>query len=202
MWGVNISLKSLDAALADFIKSRFYFSESFELVGNYKKKMLAILYSWIWYKKAKLQNLKYMFLCKISNLQFFVPVLAWAGYWDCTQINLCTEINWCFGILQLLHTVWADDPSLKVYIIAIGLLLIPYSLIRNLVHLAPFAMFANVLNAVGLIIIFQYIVRGLLNQNTRPADKSYEKLPLYFGTALFTYEGIGLVSYFPISTNW
>lgn len=97
------------------------------------------------------------------------------------------------NVKQLLHTVWADDPSLKVYIIAIGLLLIPYSLIRNLVHLAPFAMFANVLNAVGLIIIFQYIVRGLPNQNTRPADKSYEKLPLYFGTALFTYEGIGLV---------
>lgn len=185
-------------------KSRFYFSESFELVGNYFKKMLFILFYVlaIWYKKAKLQNLKYMYLCKISNLQFFGPVLAWSGYWDCTQINWWTDINWCIGILQLLHTVWADDPSLKVYIIAIGLLLIPYSLIRNLVHLAPFAMFANVLNAVGLIIIFQYIVRGLPNQNTRPADKSYEKLPLYFGTALFTYEGIGLVGYFPISTNW
>lgn len=90
--------------------------------------------------------------------------------------------------------MWAGDPDIKIYIMAVALLLIPYCLIRNLVHLAPFAMFANVLNTIGLIIIFQYIFQGLPDQSVRPADKTYEKLPLYFGTALFTYEGIGLVS--------
>nr|XP_022326805.1 proton-coupled amino acid transporter 2-like [Crassostrea virginica] len=97
------------------------------------------------------------------------------------------------NIKQLLHTMWAGDPDIKIYIVAVALLLIPYCLIRNLVHLAPFAMFANVLNTIGLIIIFQYIFQGLPDQSVRPADKTYEKLPLYFGTALFTYEGIGLV---------
>lgn len=95
----------------------------------------------------------------------------------------------------MLHSIWSDDPSLTIYIIAVGVLLIPYCLIRNLVHLAPFATFANILNTVGLVIIFQYIVRDLPDQSIRPPDKSYEKLPLYFGTALFTYEGIGLVSW-------
>ncbi|XP_061165461.1 neutral amino acid uniporter 4-like isoform X1 [Saccostrea echinata] len=137
----------------------------------------------------------------LSSGPIFLRRFAGLGSFLINMFLMMTQFGFCCvyllfvatNVKQVLHSFWSGDPSLSVYIILIAAILIPYCLIRNLVHLAPFAMFANVLNTAGLVIIFQYIFRNLPDQSTRPADKSYEKLPLYFGTALFTYEGIGLV---------
>lgn len=73
--------------------------------------------------------------------------------------------------------------------------LIPYTFIKDLKHLAPFSVLANIMNFFGLAIIYQYLFRGLPNTDVRPSvTSSFTNLPLYFGTVIFSYEGIGLVS--------
>jgi proton-coupled amino acid transporter len=82
-----------------------------------------------------------------------------------------------------------------------GFLLIPMILlnyIRNLKYLAPFSMIANIFMGVGLAIIFYYIFRDPLPPISRPdinvGFSSWKQLPLYFGTAIYAFEGIGMVS--------
>ena len=94
-------------------------------------------------------------------------------------------------------------------------------------YLSPVSMLANLLQFVGLGIIFYYLVQGtihcgifrmsgvlihiLLNvPNAKCADlpftwerklfATWGQLPLYFGTAIYAFEGIGQYLYFsPIS---
>ncbi len=54
---------------------------------------------------------------------------------------------------------------------------------------------ANVMNVVGLVIILQYCVRDLPPIGSYPAFNSWSTLPLYFGTAIYAFEGIGVVSF-------
>ncbi len=60
---------------------------------------------------------------------------------------------------------------------------------------APFSLMANVMNVVGLVIILQYCVRDLPPIGSYPAFNSWSTLPLYFGTAIYAFEGIGVVSF-------
>ena len=73
-------------------------------------------------------------------------------------------------------------------------LLVPYAMIRKLKFLAPFSLLANVLTACGLVIIVQWCVRDLKPINELPQFNSWATLPLYFGTAVYAFEGIGVVS--------
>ena len=84
--------------------------------------------------------------------------------------------------------------SMTAYLAITTAVMIPYTFVRNLKTLAPFSTFANLLNFVGLIIIFQDLLRDFPDTSVRPAAKPFAKLPLYFGTAVYAYEGIGLVS--------
>lgn len=72
--------------------------------------------------------------------------------------------------------------------------------IRNLKYLAPFSMIANLFMGVGLAIIFFYIFREPLPPLSRPdisvGFATWRQLPLYFGTAIYAFEGIGMVSLF------
>lgn len=88
-----------------------------------------------------------------------------------------------------------------VYIVITTALIIPYTFVRDLKNLAPFSTFANLLNFVGLIIIFQDLFQGLPNPDKRPAYKPIDKLPLYFGTAIYAFEGIGLVCIVTVKIN-
>lgn len=74
-------------------------------------------------------------------------------------------------------------------------LLIPYSFVKNLRALAPFSMFANLLNVVGLVIVYLDITKDLPDTSTRPSFSSWSDMPMYFGTAIYAFEGIGLVCY-------
>jgi len=73
-------------------------------------------------------------------------------------------------------------------------LLIIFSLVRNLKYLAPFSMVANVLIATGMGITFYYIFYDLPSISDVPNFSSWSQLPLFFGTAIFALEGIGVVS--------
>jgi len=65
--------------------------------------------------------------------------------------------------------------------------------IRNLKYLSPISMLANILQFVGLGIIFYYLVQDLSYTWEVKYVASVGQLPLYFGTAIYAFEGIGVV---------
>jgi len=67
------------------------------------------------------------------------------------------------------------------------------NMIRNLKLLAPFMMVANVFMGVGLGIIFYYVLQDLPSVSERRDFSSLSQLPLYFGTAIYAFEGIGMI---------
>ncbi|CAC5408908.1 SLC36A [Mytilus coruscus] len=112
-----------------------------------------------------------------------------------TQIGFCCVylVFIAQNVKQVIDSFHKGSPPVFVYIVVTTALIIPYTFVRDLKHLAPFSTFANLLNFVGLIIIFQDLFQGLPNPNKRPAYKPIDNLPLYFGTAIYAFEGIGLV---------
>jgi len=67
-------------------------------------------------------------------------------------------------------------------------------MIRNLRLLAPVTVVATVCELYALAAVFYYIFKDPLPSiSSRPASVSLDKLPLFFGTAIFTFEGIGIV---------
>jgi proton-coupled amino acid transporter len=78
-----------------------------------------------------------------------------------------------------------------------GLLFVPFVLltfVRSLKYLSPISMIANILQALGTAIIFYFLLRELKPIEDRPYVAPVAKWPLYFGTAIYAFEGIGIVS--------
>ena len=88
------------------------------------------------------------------------------------------------------------DPGWN-YRIYIAILVLPVILIcsiRNLKYLSPFSILANILEFVGLGIIFYFIFsEPLPSTDSVPSFASPRKFPLFFGTAIFAFEGISVV---------
>lgn len=66
-------------------------------------------------------------------------------------------------------------------------------LIRNLKFLAPLSSIANVFMVLGIAITLYYTSTDLPEVPTKNYVAELHQLPLFFGTALFAFEGIGLV---------
>ncbi|XP_035216608.1 proton-coupled amino acid transporter 1-like isoform X3 [Stegodyphus dumicola] len=71
--------------------------------------------------------------------------------------------------------------------------MILFNFIRNLKKLSPASALANVLQSVGLIMVLYYLLQGHQSTNLDVYTSSLSKLPLYFGTAMYAFEGIGVV---------
>merc|ERR1719411_1570839 len=65
--------------------------------------------------------------------------------------------------------------------------------IRNLKYLSPISMLANILQMVGLGLVFFYLLQDLPVTWERKAYADWKQYPLYFGTAIYAFEGIGVV---------
>ncbi|XP_019755485.2 proton-coupled amino acid transporter-like protein CG1139 [Dendroctonus ponderosae] len=89
--------------------------------------------------------------------------------------------------------------DIRFYMAAMLPLLIFVNLIRNLKYLSPLSMLANILVATGIGITFYYIFSDLPSLDSQPAYESVTKLPMFFGTAIFALEGIGVVM--PLENN-
>lgn len=98
-------------------------------------------------------------------------------------------------VFQVIDVNFEVDLDLRIYMIALLPLLISMNLIRNLKYLAPFSMVANVLIGTGMGITFYYIFQDLPSVESRPQFSSLHQLPIFFGTAIFALEGIGVVSF-------
>lgn len=69
------------------------------------------------------------------------------------------------------------------------------SIIRNLKFIARLSAIANISAFTGLFTILYYCSIDLPPLSTRDAVGDWKTLPLYFGTSIFSLEGISLVSH-------
>lgn len=69
------------------------------------------------------------------------------------------------------------------------------ALVRNLKYLAPFSTVANVFMLLGLVITTYYTTQDLPPVSSRNYVATWSQFPLFFGTAVFAFEGIGLVRF-------
>lgn len=102
-------------------------------------------------------------------------------------------------MLQVADYYWQLDLDIRIYMVAMLVPLVLLNLVRNLKVLAPFSMVANLLIGTGMAITFYYIFQDLPHVSERPAFSTFHQLPLFFGTAIFALEGIGVVSTTPVN---
>lgn len=111
-----------------------------------------------------------------------------------TQLGFCC-VYFVF-VAQNLQQVFELSWGLVDYHIYMAVIL-PFLLalisIRDLKYLSPVSSFANFLQFVGLSIIFSYFFQDVPNIEDRKAFATWGQLPLYFGTAIYAFEGIGVI---------
>ena len=77
------------------------------------------------------------------------------------------------------------------------LLLLPFVILLNFIKslrtLSIASAAANLLQTTGLFIVFYNLIQDLPHVWERPAFVELSKFPLYMGTAIYAFEGIGLV---------
>lgn len=84
----------------------------------------------------------------------------------------------------------------------LAMLLVPLILlncVKSLKYLTPASLLASILTVSGLGITFFYMLQGLPHTSSVKAFSTWSQLPLYFGTAIYAFEGIGVV--LPLENN-
>jgi len=98
------------------------------------------------------------------------------------------------NIKPIVDTHFAPGWDYRIYIAILLLPVILICSIRNLKYLSPCSVLANILEFVGLGIIFYFIFENPLPDSASvPWFTSPEKFPIFFGTAIFAFEGISVV---------
>lgn len=111
----------------------------------------------------------------------------------------------CAGIIFTAENMYSFFQAvLKVRNLPIGIntfialqlvLLIPLGLIRNISKLGPAALLADVFILIGVVYIWQYDIRSLAEFGVNESVQLFSPstFPLTIGSAIFTFEGIGLI---------
>ncbi|XP_066147057.1 proton-coupled amino acid transporter-like protein pathetic isoform X1 [Euwallacea fornicatus] len=117
-----------------------------------------------------------------------------------TQLGFCC-VYFVFVAANLQEVVKHYYVDLPVYWYFIMLLvpLILLNWVKSLKYLTPASLFASLVMSTGLIITFFYMLQGLPPVSSINAFSSWGQLPLYFGTAVYAFEGIGVV--LPLENN-
>jgi len=118
-----------------------------------------------------------------------------------TDIFLCiTQLGFCcvyfVFVSQNIEQLFKPIIGELDYRAYMAMFLIPMLLlvsIRNLKYLSPVSMLANLLQFTGLGITFYYLFQDMPPITERKYVASWSQFPLYFGTAIYAFEGIGIV---------
>jgi len=118
-----------------------------------------------------------------------------------TQLGFCC-VYFVFVAVNLREVIkhfsgW--DLSVHQYLLILLFPMILLNWVRNLKYLTPVSFFAAVVTVMGLGITFFYMLQDLPHTSTVKAFGSWKQLPLYFGTAIYAFEGIGVV--LPLENN-
>lgn len=106
----------------------------------------------------------------------------------------------CFTFLQLQlwnhYNILDHEFDLYCKIVLILLPILCISMITELKYLAPLSTIANICMACGLALTLYFAFQDVPSITEREYVGTLSQLPLFFGTAIFAFEGIALVSFF------
>lgn len=124
------------------------------------------------------------------------------------NIFLCiTQLGFCcvyfVFVAANIHDVvkhYFFDMSVHWYLLLLLFPMVLLNWVKSLKYLTPASLFASIVTVSGLVITFFYMFEGgLPNTSTVKAFSSWQQLPLYFGTAIYAFEGIGVI--LPLENN-
>uniref|UniRef100_A0A1B6D6L6 Amino acid transporter transmembrane domain-containing protein n=4 Tax=Clastoptera arizonana TaxID=38151 RepID=A0A1B6D6L6_9HEMI len=114
--------------------------------------------------------------------------------------NIITQLGFCAVYFVFIpSTIKAVlDPygiiiDIHIHMAIIFIPILLTSLVRNLKFLIPFSIIANISLGIGLVMTLYIAGRDLPEISSRPAVADLSKLPLFFGTAIYCFEGISMV---------
>ncbi|XP_058127547.1 proton-coupled amino acid transporter 2-like [Anopheles ziemanni] len=116
------------------------------------------------------------------------------------QLGLCC-VYYLFVAVNLRELLEYLGVQASVLTVLLYLLvpLAAMNMIRSLKLLTPTSLVASVLAIAGLAIAFLYLLRDLPHSASVRPVSSWSTLPLYFGTVMYAFEGIGVV--LPLENN-
>ncbi|KAF2893776.1 hypothetical protein ILUMI_12398, partial [Ignelater luminosus] len=111
-----------------------------------------------------------------------------------TQLGFCcVYIVFVASTTQQIFEWYGHNYNVQGIMAVVIIPIILSCLIRNLKYLAPVSALANVFLFIGAVMCMYYAIKNLeIHQSVKYAAGIHE-LPLFFGTALFAFEGIGTV---------
>lgn len=124
----------------------------------------------------------------ITTFLFITQIGFCCVYFLFVALNVKEVIDHCFIKLDV-----------RIYLMLVLIPMVPLNLVRNLKYLTPVSLFAAILTVTGLAISFFYMLQDLPSADTVKPLASWSTLPLYFGTAIYAFEGIGVV--LPLENN-
>jgi solute carrier family 36 (proton-coupled amino acid transporter) len=98
-----------------------------------------------------------------------------------------------FCLKQVIDFYFELGWDVRIFMCLLTIPLVFLNWIRNLKYLAPVSLIANILQTVSIVVVFYYVLQNLPSYDTVPGFGSWGGLPLFFGTVVFTFEGIALV---------